>query len=341
MKKVIILIIASVLLMFLGIAFGSVSISFSLILKSIIYGVKMEISKLLSVFGVEPLKELDTTYFTIIWDIRLPRVILAYLVGLSLASAGVATQALFKNPLGDPYILGISGGAAVGASIAALFFPRYMSIFALLFALLSVFLVYNISKVDGHIPVDTLLLAGIAFGFFAHALTSYLLYVGKERIHNAIFWLMGTFNGATWSDAKLVLFSSLLGFSFLMYKWRELNLLLFGEEAIALGLDLSFYRKAIIFVVSLLTAFAVSTSGIIGFVGLISPHAMRLIFGPNHKKLLPASALFGGSLMVFADLLARILLKPSEIPVGIITALFGAPFFIYLLMKRKRGELYA
>ncbi|HIP88748.1 MAG TPA: iron ABC transporter permease [Thermococcus paralvinellae] len=273
--------------------------------------------------------------------IRLPRVLLAYLVGLSLASAGTASQALFKNPLADPYILGISGGAAVGAALAALYSPTHMGIFALLGALTAVIIVYNISKINGHIPVDTLLLAGIAFGFFAHAITSYLLYVGRERIHLAIFWLMGTFNGTTWDDVKLILMPSVVGSSFLMLKWRELNLLLLGEESIALGLDLNFYRKVIIFVISLLTAFAVATSGIIGFVGLVSPHVMRLVFGPNHRRLLPAAALFGGSLMVFADLLARTIIKPAEIPVGIVTALFGAPFFMYLLMKRKRGELYA
>lgn len=332
MKKFIALIFSSVALIFIGITLGSVSLPFS---------------KVLGTFTLKNLKlalhapEKLGTSETIILQIRLPRVLLAYLVGLSLASAGTASQALFKNPLADPYIIGISGGAAVGAALAALYLPTHMGFFALIGALISVAIVYNISKVDGHIPVDTLLLAGIAFGFFAHALTSYLLYVGRERIHIAVFWLMGTFNGATWNDVKLVLVSSTIGFLFLMVKWKELNLLLFGEESIAMGLDLNFYRKAMIFIISLLTAFAVATSGIIGFVGLISPHAMRLVFGPNHKKLLPAAALFGGSLMVFADLLARIILKPAEIPVGIITALFGAPFFIYLLMKRKRGELYA
>ncbi|WP_324735840.1 iron chelate uptake ABC transporter family permease subunit [Thermococcus sp. SY098] len=332
MKKFMTLVLSSLILIFTGIAFGSVNLPFSKILGTF----TLENLKL----AVYNPKKLGTTE-TIILQIRMPRVLLAYLVGLSLASAGTASQALFKNPLADPYILGISGGAAVGAALAALYFPTHMGVFALIGALISVAIVYNISKVDDHIPVDTLLLAGIAFGFFAHAVTSYLLYVGRERIHMAIFWLMGTFNGATWDDVKLVLFSSIVGFSFLMLRWKELNLLLFGEESIALGLDLNFYRKIIIFVISMLTAFAVATSGIIGFVGLISPHAMRLVFGPNHKNLLPAAALFGGSLMVFADLLARIVLKPAEIPVGIITALFGAPFFIYLLMKRKRGELYA
>ncbi|WP_456321229.1 FecCD family ABC transporter permease [Palaeococcus sp. (in: euryarchaeotes)] len=335
MKRILALCIISAFLIISAVSIGSVSVPLIKVLQSIIYGIKMNLG-----FGANSPGTGDT-YFTIIWDIRFPRVLLAYLVGFSLASAGTASQALFKNPLADPYILGISGGASVGAALAAIYFPKYMGMFALIFALASVYVVYTISKVDGHIPVDTLLLAGIAFGFFSSAITSYLVYVGREKIHNAIFWLMGTFNGALWTDVKLVFLSSFTGFLFLILRWKELNLLLFGEESIALGLDVSFYRKAIIFVISLLTAFAVSTSGIIGFVGLISPHAMRIIFGPNHKRLLPASALFGGSLMVMADMFARILIKPQEIPVGIVTAVFGAPFFIYLLTKRKRGEIYA
>lgn len=331
MKKLVPLLISSVLLIFLGIAVGPVGISLSEILAS------FSLENIKIAFSSPNMLE-ENAY--IILQIRLPRVILAYLVGISLASAGTASQALFKNPLADPYIIGISGGAAVGASLAALYFPQYMSISALFGAVLAVFTVYKIAKVNGHIPVDTLLLAGIALGFFTNALTSYLLYVGRERIHNAIFWLMGTFNGADWGDVKLVLLSSILGVGVLLFSWRELNLLLLGEESIAMGLDINLYRKIVIGIISLLTSFAVATSGIIGFVGLISPHAMRIVFGPNHKKLLPASALFGGTLMVFADILARILLKPAEVPVGIITALFGAPFFIYLLMKKKRGELF-
>jgi len=297
MKKLIPLLISSVLLILLGIAVGPVRISLSGILAS---------------FSLENIK-------------------------IAFSSPNMLEENAYI--ILQISIIGISGGAAVGASLAALYFPQYMSISALFGAVLAVFTVYKIAKVNGHIPVDTLLLAGIALGFFTSALTSYLLYVRKEGIHNAIFWLMGTFNGSEWDDVKLVLFSSTLGVIFLFFTWKELNLLLLGEESISMGLDITLYRKLIIGVISLLTSFAVATSGIIGFVGLISPHAMRIVFGPNHKRLLPASALFGGSLMVFADILARILLRPSEIPVGIITALFGAPFFIYLLMKKKRGEL--
>ncbi|HDH44384.1 MAG TPA: iron ABC transporter permease, partial [Thermococcus sp.] len=230
MKKLIPLLISSILLILLGIAVGPVRISLSEILAS------FSLENIKIAFSSPNMLE-ENAY--IILQIRLPRIILAYLVGLSLASAGTASQALFKNPLADPYIIGISGGAAVGASIAALYFPQYMGLFALLGALLAVITVYRIAKVNGHIPVDTLLLAGIALGFFTSALTSYLLYVGRERIHNAIFWLMGTFNGADWGDVKLVLLSSILGVGVLLFSWRELNLLLLGEESIAMGLDIN------------------------------------------------------------------------------------------------------
>ncbi len=331
MKRVLpVIVVLSALSILLGVYIGSVSLSFSRITESIALGVK-------SSLGI--VKKPSNVYFTIIWDIRLPRVLLAYLVGLSLASAGVASQALFKNPLADPYILGISGGAAVGVALAALYFPQYVESSALLFSIFAVFLVYNVSKVDGHIPVDTLLLAGIAFGFLATAATSYLIYINPENTHATWLWLMGSFNGATWAKVGKVFISSILGFSFLLWRWRELNLLLLGEESIALGLDVDLYRRLIIFVIAMMTAIAVSASGIIGFVGLVSPHIVRMLVGPNHRRLLPAAALFGGFLTVSADLIARTINRPQDIPVGIITALIGAPFFLYLLMKHKRGEL--
>ncbi len=154
-------------------------------------------------------------------------------------------------------------------------------------------------------------------------------------------WLLGSFNGSTWKSVGIMFLISFCGVLFLSWRWRELNLILLGEESIALGLDLHLYRKIFLGVIATLTAFAVYTSGIIGFIGLVSPHIMRLILGPNHRELTPATALFGGVLLVIADLLARTLAKPTVIPVGIVTALMGAPFFLYLLMKHKRGELIA
>ncbi|NJE11408.1 iron ABC transporter permease [Thermococcus sp. MAR1] len=327
----------SIIAAFLGIYVGSVNLTPSEVTASVVYGVKSALSRVFSFIkpGERP------KAFIIVWELRLPRVLLAYLVGLSLASAGVASQALFRNPLADPYIIGVSAGAGIGAALGAIYAPQHMGGLALASALLSVFIVYSVSRVDGKVPVDTLLLAGIAYGFLASAITWYLIISQSERTHVTWMWLMGTFNGAGWGDVGEMFIIALLGLGFLVWKWRELNLILFGEESIALGLDVHLYRKLFIGAIAVLTAFAVSTAGIIGFVGLVSPHIMRLLLGPNHRELTPASALFGGVLLVFADLLARTVAKPTELPVGIITALMGAPFFLYLLMKHKRGELYS
>jgi len=331
------LIALSLLSMFLGIYIGSVHVSVADVSGSIVYGIKSSLS---SVFPfVRPGK--PPRYFIIVWELRLPRVLLAYLVGVALASAGVASQALFKNPLADPYIIGISAGAGIGGALGAIYWPEHMGLLALVFSLISVFAVYSVAKVDGKIPVDTLLLAGIAYGFFASAITSYLIISQAERAHVTWMWLMGTFNGRGWDSVGGMFLVTLLGLLFLLLKWRELNLLLLGEESIALGLDLHLYRKLVIGVIALLTAFSVATAGIIGFIGLVSPHIMRLILGPNHRELTPATALFGGSLLVIADLLARTVASPTELPVGIITAMMGAPLFMYLLIKHKRGELMA
>ena len=330
------LITLSLLSVFLGVYLGPVSLSFSDVTSSISYGIKLTLSHFININpGKEP------NYFIIVWQLRLPEVILAYLVGMTLASAGVASQALFRNPLADPYIIGISSGAALGSAIGLLINPLYMAPSALVFSLISVFIVYTIARTDGALPVDTLLLAGIAYGFLANAMTWYIYVTHPQESHLGWMWLLGSFNGSTWRDVGVMFVVSLLGVAFLTWRWRELNLILLGEESIALGLDLHLYRKVFLGTIATLTAFSVYTSGIIGFVGLVSPHIMRLVLGPNHRELTPATALFGGTLLVTADLLARTLEKPTVIPVGIVTALMGAPFFLYLLMKHKRGELIA
>ncbi|WP_297468392.1 iron ABC transporter permease [Thermococcus sp.] len=330
------LLLLSAVSIFLGVYFGPVSLSLHDVTSSLLYGIELKLSRFT---GINPGEKPD--YFIIVWQLRLPEVLLAYFVGLALAGAGVTSQALFRNPLADPYIIGISSGAALGSAIAVLINPVYMAPFALIFSFLSVFIVYTISRVDGAVPVDTLLLAGIAYGFLANAVTWYIYVTRPQKTHLSWMWLLGSFNGSTWGDVKIMLVVSLAGILFLTWRWRELNLVLLGEESIALGLDLHMYRKIFLGVIATLTAFSVYTSGIIGFIGLVSPHIMRLILGPNHRELVPATALFGGTLLVTADLLARTLAKPMVIPVGVVTALMGAPFFLYLLMKHKRGELVA
>ncbi|CAB50180.1 FecCD family ABC transporter permease [Pyrococcus abyssi] len=331
MKKVTLaLILASITSLVLALSLGSVRIPLSTILNSLsLHSISLYTRGQLS----------GSPY--IILGIRLPRVMLAYLVGFSLALAGTASQALFRNPLADPYILGISGGASIGAAIALAYSPRYVEVFAFVGAIMAVYLVYRISKVNGHIPVDVLLLAGIAVGFFSHAVTSYILYMNRDKVHQGLSWLFGTLALATWSKVFIMAVAVGIGGGMLFLSWRELNLLLLGEESIALGLDVNLYRRLIIFAIAILTGVAVSESGIIGFIGLVSPHIMRMFVGPNHRRLLPVSAMLGGILLVISDLISRTIVSPVEIPVGIVTALFGAPFFAYLLMRRKRGELYA
>jgi len=331
MRKLLPLLLLSILSIFLGLYLGPVSLSFQDVTQSLAYGFR----SLFSAQGEEP------RYFIIVWHLRLPEVLLAYFVGLALASAGVTSQALFRNPLAEPYIIGISSGAALGSAIGTLINPAYMAPLALLFSFLSVFIVYTIARTNGKVPVDTLLLAGIAYGFLASAMTWYVYVTHPEESRLSWMWLLGSFNGSTWRDVGIMLVVSLLGVGFLSWRWKELNLILLGEESIALGLDLHLYRKIFLGVMATLTAFAVYTAGIIGFIGLVSPHIMRLLLGPNHRDLTPATALFGGVLLVIADLLARTVAKPTVIPVGIVTALMGAPFFLYLLVRHKRGELVA
>jgi iron complex transport system permease protein len=277
----------------------------------------------------------------IIFQIRLPRIFLGLLVGLSLATAGTTLQGLFKNPMADPYIIGIASGAAVGAALSITFLPHFFSIYttpfmAFLGAVFATFLVYNITRVGGRIPVDTLLLTGIAVSLFLGAVLSFMMSVAGEALHNIFFWLMGGFWLANWTQVKITVLPVFVCF-FLIYIFaKDLNALLLGEEsAQTLGINVEWVKKILLVFAAFITAAAVAFVGTIGFVGLIIPHITRILVGPDHRILFPASALVGGIFLVWTDALARLL---GEMPVGIITAFFGAPFFIYLLKKRKGGH---
>lgn len=280
---------------------------------------------------------------TIIFQIRLPRIVLGVLVGAALGVAGTAMQGLFKNPMADPYIIGISSGAALGATFAIVFGLGTLGMYtiplvAFIGATAAIFLVYNIASVGGKLPVGTLLLAGIAVSLFLSAITSFMMYISGEKLHGIIFWLMGGLWASSW-DRVLISFPLIFVGTTIIYIFaRDLNVMLLDEEpAQHLGVDVEGLKKIMMISTSLITASAVAVSGIIGFVGLIIPHTMRILVGPDHRILLPCSALVGGIFLVWADTLARTIIAPTEIPVGIITALFGAPFFIYLLRKRKRS----
>lgn len=288
--------------------------------------------------------ETEDIYQDVLLYIRLPRVILAAAVGASLGTAGAVFQGLFRNPMADPYVLGVSSGAALGAILAiltggSLYFAGFTAVplFAFAGGTLSITLVYYLARVGKAVPVMTLLLAGIAVSAFLSAMVSLLTYFSGEQLHQVVFWMMGGLGGASWPKVLAMLPYVLIGFLIIYYHARELNILLLGEEtARQLGVETERVKKIVMTGASLLVAAAVSMSGIIGFVGLIVPHFIRLAAGPDHRFLLPASALLGASMLIAADTVARTIIAPTELPVGIITAMVGAPVFIYLLKKRKK-----
>ncbi len=275
----------------------------------------------------------------ILFSIRLPRILFAGIVGGSLAAAGVVFQGLLRNPLADPYILGISSGSAVGALCALLLgvgSSLGVSGLAFLGALLTVFLVYGIARTQSELHSTTLLLAGVIVNAFFGAVIMFLIATaGDRQLHNAMFWLMGDLSLAQWREIGLAGGFLVAGGGLILLHGRALNLLSVSEEtAHQLGVAVERTKMLLLLCASLITGVAVSTSGIIGFAGLIVPHMMRLVVGADHRLLLPAAVLFGAAFMIVADTFARTLLSPAELPVGVITALCGAPFFIYLLRRR-------
>ena len=282
---------------------------------------------------------------TIVVDIRTPRVILSVLVGMGLAITGAAMQGLFRNPMAEPYVLGMSSGAACGAALAIVlgvgkvFGSLSIPVLAFIGATTTIFVVYDIARTEGKVPTETLLLAGIAVGFFLHAVVSFLKIIAShEALRDVVLWLMGSFALATWGDVKMVIAPILLGVGLLYLFSRELNALQFGEEtAMYLGMEVETVKRILLVASALITAVAVSVNGIIGFVGLVIPHVVRLIIGPDHRILLPASALCGAIFLVLCDTLARTVAELQEIPIGIITAAIGAPYFVYLLRRRKKA----
>lgn len=275
---------------------------------------------------------------TIIWQMRLPRVLLAAIVGILLAVAGAALQGLLLNPLADPYTVGVSSGAAFGAAIAFLLgLSGWLAgfgvpIVAFIFALAAMLVVYSLSRFGGRVSIHSFLLAGVVVGSFLWAALTFVLTLAGQDLSVIIHWLLGSFADKPWSYIVMILPFAVIGLAVLVAIARDLNVYTLGEEtARHLGVDIEKLKLIIILTTSLITAAAVSVSGIIGFAGLIVPHIARRMFGSDHRVLLPTSALSGAILMVIADTAARAL---GEVPVGVITAMLGAPFFLYLLRRR-------
>jgi iron complex transport system permease protein len=294
------------------------------------------------VFGLDLARTWSPVAETIVWDLRLPRVLEAMTVGLGLAVAGATFQGLLRNPLADPYVLGTASGAALGAAIAVLIPVRVVILefgllqgLAFLGALASVTAVYRFARVGGGAPMTSLLLTGYALGSLLAAGLAMSMYLSGAALRQIFAYLLGSFESSSWARlagvAPIVLVASVL----VLARARSLNGLLLGEDAAAhLGVDVRRERAILLALASLITAACVAVSGLIGFVGLVVPHVVRLVVGPNARLLLPLSALVGAVLLAFADVAARSL---GEIPVGVVTAIIGAPFFLFLLRRTQRG----
>ncbi|WP_240627399.1 FecCD family ABC transporter permease [Thermoflavimicrobium daqui] len=279
----------------------------------------------------------------IVWNIRLPRVLLGVVIGSGLAIVGTVIQALVRNSLADPYILGVSSGASVAATLVIIFgalplFGQYaLSIGSFLGALLSMIMVYILAQTSGRVNNTRLLLSGIAVSMVLSAITNLIVTMApnEQGIRDAMFWMMGSLAGAKWEYLTIPSFVVLFGLFFLLFQYRSLNALLMGEEtATTLGINTDTFRKVLILISSLVTGVIVAVSGAIGFIGLMVPHITRFLIGSDHRRVLPISAFLGAIITIWADVLARLIFAPQELPIGVVTAMCGGPFFIWLLRRQ-------
>lgn len=338
MKKNLFLSLSCVVLLALmvyAVTLGSVYIEPNIILRSIIEWIK---------YGMDGVTCDDSIRF-IIFEVRLPRIILAVLTGSLLSMAGAVYQAIFQNPMADPYVIGISSGAAFGATIAIIFLPPMMllgnsivSLAAFLSAILTSILVYFISKTKRGVDTFSLLLTGVVISTVLSSFISLIMLAHQDEAMKIMTWTMGSFNAKSWNHVITILVPTVVGIFFTIYHGKDLNVLVMGEEeAMTMGLDTKRLKRNMLLICALLTSIAVSVSGIIGFVGLIVPHFIRLIFGSEHKFLLKASFVFGAIFMLLSDTIARSLISGFEVPVGIITSLIGGPLFLILLVRYRRN----
>ncbi|AVQ29256.1 iron ABC transporter permease [Fusobacterium ulcerans] len=277
----------------------------------------------------------------IIFNLRLPRIMMSILVGMMLSSSGVVVQTVFQNPLADPYIIGIAASATFGAVIAFVFdMPDYMyGVIAFFTCLASTLLIFKMAKKGNKVNVATLLIVGIAVSSFLGAFTSFAMYMIGEDSFKITMWMMGYLGNATWSRVAFLAVPLVFSVSYFYSKRNQLDALLSGdEEAHSLGIDVNKLKVKTLTVAALVVAFSVAFSGMIGFVGLIVPHTMRMLLGPSNSKLLPSTILAGGFFLLICDTFGRLILAPTEVPIGVITAFFGAPFFLYLALRNKRRE---
>lgn len=316
-----------------AVTFGTVDISLGEVYRALLQ-------------GPAPPRETQDVVRNVVWLIRLPRLILAVGVGVTLSTCGLVMQAVVKNPLADPYILGVSSGAGLGATLAILLGVgawlgnNSVGLMGFLGAFLAAMGVMGLANMGGRSNAVKLLLAGTAVSSVCSAFSSFIIYMSNEdkAVSQVVNWSMGSLARAEWGSNVVILAVSGAGGLFFWSQYRTLNLMLLGDEsAITLGTDLHRWRLLYLVVSSLMIGFAVYNAGMIGFVGLIIPHIVRMLFGTDHKKLLPVSGLLGAIFLVWADVLCRVVIPGNEIPIGILTSLVGAPVFMYLMARKKYG----
>lgn len=334
---ILILILLSIISIIFAIGLGPVSVQPSNVLKIILSKIPL-ISQYISPSWTQ-LEE------NIVWGLRFPRVLLGMIVGASLAMTGTAMQTLVRNHLADPFILGVSSGAAATATLGMLFgvfsfLGTYaLSISAFIGAALTIILVYTISKVRGRINITQLLLSGVAVSMIMEAITKIITLSAPNALglHNAAFWMAGSLAGAKWAYLTLPLIAIIFCMVILLINYRSLNTLLLGDEtAGTLGINVGRMQKMLVLVSSLMAGTTIAVSGSIGFVGLMVPHISRILVGSDHKRVLPVCAMLGGILVIWVDVAARMIIAPEELPLGVLTAVVGGPFFIWLLKKNSK-----
>lgn len=335
---------------------GLAGFLFAVILFSVAFGsVKIPVretatilaSKLPWVGASVDVSGVDAANEFIVWNLRLPRVIIACLVGAALSMTGASFQAVFNNPMAEPYIMGVSSGAAFGATVAiVLGFSGYafglgiVSIFAFFGAIAATLFVFRLGKIGGQISTVSVLLSGVVLGAVLSATINFIMMLHRDQLERIVMWTMGSFSASSWEQVRIALVPFLLGFTVLLAMGKELNALVMGEElAQSMGVDVERTKRILLLLSSMLAAIAVSVSGIIGFVGLIIPHFFRLAAGSDHRRLMPAVMLGGAAFLVLCDTLSRSLMETQEVPVGIITSFLGGPFFLYLLRKAKKNAM--
>lgn len=317
----------------LAVTLGSVDISIKDVYSIIFY-------KLFNIGQSEVLG--NGAIHDVVWLIRLPRIILAVAVGMGLSVVGIVMQAIVKNPLADPYILGVSSGASLGATVAvilglgSIFGSNSIGIAGFIGAFIVSILVLAIANIGGRSNSVKLLLAGAALSSVCSAFSSFIVYLSDDgdTLKTITFWIMGSLAGAKWEELIFILPIIIIGTIFFITQYRTLNLMLLGDEvSITLGTDLHKYRHMYLIITSLMIGVLVYASGMIGFVGLVIPHIVRMVFGTDHKKIIPIAAILGAIFLIWADVLSRIIIKGTEIPIGILTSIIGAPCFIWLMIR--------